>query len=313
MITLVPREDVTDFERKYVYCEAPGDDERPKRNLRRITLRDGGVSVNGRDPQGVDDVDLDTDDDTEDVDIDDLEDDEIDLETDDLDDDALADDGGNDDVELENPGELGGEEDTTPPDNETGADDAAGSGDIATEPTDDAGGGGDDNDPGDDAGDGGGDIEVEPEGDDAGEDEGEEETGGNDAGGDAETPVSPEDKDEIIRKKALFRRFNTLHDAIGKYIEKLNMMMAYSSDYSKGYREICDDFDTLKTYIYDYMLIKFPEASYPKSRLFYEWAMTAAGVILEKLGDTSIVEDKDSKNGKKHISKTGKKKSGKPN
>lgn len=176
----------------------------------------------------------------------------------------------------------------TEPDDEFADDDLG-------EDSDDLGDAGD----GDTTDDGGDGVVTEPD------DDAVDTDGGNDGTDDSSDEGEQTDNGEGLRKRALFSRLRDLHDAVVKYIEKLNMMMAYSSDLVVGYRECCDAFDELQTYIYDYMLIRFADASYPESMLFYQRVLTAINLILDKLEDIDFAEG-NSNSKEKQSTKQGK-------
>lgn len=238
-----------------------------RKNVRRITLSDSGsVAVNGTDKDATE-VDTDMEEIPE-TDTDDTNDTATAVETEP--DDEFADDDLGEDIE---------DDETGSPDLEQDSDDLGDAGDGDT--TD---GGGDVTEPDDDA------VDTD---------------GGNDDTNDSSDDGEQTDNGEGLRKRALFSRLRDLHDAVVKYIEKLNMMMAYSSDLVVGYRECCDAFDELQTYIYDYMLIRFADASYPESMLFYQRVLTAINLILDKLEDIDFAEG-NSNSKEKQSTKQGK-------
>lgn len=263
MIVKVLRDNLTNYESRFFYEAEVGE----RKNVRRITLSDsGGAAVNGTDKN---DTEIDTD--TEEIsetDIDAVDDASPEVETEPEDEfDTAAE--GDPNTDPDNGGTEG-------PDLEQDTDEELG--DENGDET--AGDGGED-----------GGVVTEPE-DDAVDTDSEDDTD-DDSGGDEQ-----EDNGEGLRKRALFSRLRELHEAVGKYIEKLNMMMAYSSDLVVGYREACDAFDELRTYIYDYMLIRFADASYPESMLFYQRVLTAINLILDKLTGIDITGGNSNPNAK---------------
>lgn len=128
---------------------------------------------------------------------------------------------------------------------------------------------------------GGDDVTLEPEDDgsdtDAGNDQNVDDADTDDEGSDNS------DATDAIRKRALFSRIDGLYEAMGKYTEKLNMLMSSAADDISMYRKACDDLDDLKVYTYDYMIVKFSKATYTESMLFYQRILTALNLILEQL------------------------------
>lgn len=265
MIIKVPRSDITDYERKYFF-EA---DTAERRNVRRIRVEDSSVSVNDNA-----------------VDSDDVVSDNTEVDDEDT-------------------------TDTTPEDTEVDAGGEDDDSDIAEEPSDDDFGDdddmGDDDNPGEDAGGDDSDVVLEPDDDDeepadGGGDEGDDDAS-DDSDGSNSDNSNDENDDERIRKKALFNKFKDLHEAIGAYIEKLNMVMAYSSELVTAYREACDKLDELNTYIYDYIVVRFVSATYTESMLTYQRALTAVSLILDGLEEVTNADiPANSKGDKKHNS-----------
>lgn len=289
MIVKVPKPGITDYELKY-FMEA---DTPARKNMRKITLADSGkAAVNGveqdDDDVGRDDDDLPEDDDTEDTpetdddsDVDDvnLDDDDLDIDDEDLGDDEDDDEGTADDT------------DGATDDEETGDD---------TDAEDSAGG--TDGDGGDEGGND--DVAVDNEGDGTGDDNADE--GDNpDDGGDDNKAKTPEQKQELIQKFNLFTKMKNLHETTGKYIEKINMLIAYNTDNTTAYQAVCDKLDEMRGYIYEYMLVKFDGAKYVESMLFYHRATTLIYLILEELDAIKIKGDE--KNGSKSSKRSTKK------
>lgn len=161
---------------------------------------------------------------------------------------------------------------------------------VKTEPEDDEptenDTGSTDTTPDDDSG-----VAMEPDDEDEGDSGGDDESDDNDGdnGGDDDKKAS-----DAIRKRALFSRIEAVYEAVDKYTDKLNKMTTNASDNVAIYREACDQFDAIRGYTYDYIIIRFPKASYEESMLFYQRILTAVQLTLEKLSKSlSAAENKD--------------------
>ena len=253
-IITVPRRDISNFERRYFF-EA---DNPERTNVRKISLADGKTTVNGKTTRtsGVK---------TEPEDDEPTENDTGSTDTTPDDDSGVA-----MEPDDEDEGDSGG--DNTEEDNP----------DIEDEGSDT------DTDSGDD---GDSDVAMEPDDEDEGDSGGDDESDDNDGdnGGDDDKKAS-----DAIRKRALFSRIEAVYEAVDKYTDKLNKMMTNASDNVAIYREACDQFDAIRGYTYDYIIIRFPKASYEESMLFYQRILTAVQLTLEKLSKSlSAAENKD--------------------
>lgn len=266
MIRKIPKPGFIERYRAQLFCEA---DTSNRKNIKRITLSDtGGAAINGS-SRAADDI-------------------ETDMEDDDLPE-MMPDDSGSTDVELE-PDDPGGGEDTPPA--------SDGGGDVELEPEEDDM---PDDAQGSDETEAGGGTDVVTEPDDESVSDGAD---GDEGSGESSGEENTEDFDENLKKRALFSKYSTLHDSIEAYIDKLNMMLAHGNDVVREYRDACDKFEKLRTYLYDYMLIRFSKASYTESFLFYQRALTTVMLILDELKESDdFAENK--KNDTKHIAKQG--------
>lgn len=275
-IVAIPRRNMTAFERKYFF-----EDETPERtNVRKISISDeGNTQVNGQDASS-DDVDIEDDND------DDLADDDEGEDTEDTDD---------DDVAIEPDDDVNDTDDA----DDSGGDDSGGDEDSGD--TDDDVGGEEESDGGGDEG--GDDVAIEPDDDDGDSGGGEDEGDDNDDSGD---DGSSSDDGELTRKRALFSRIEGLYEAMEKYADKLNMLMSNASENIPIYRKACDDLDDLRIYTYDYLIVKFTNASYPESMLFYQRILTALGLIFDDLGLSlsELSKNKDEKEEKEESKPT---------
>jgi hypothetical protein len=308
MLVKVPRDDIDNYRRKY-FLEA---DTTDRKNVRSISISDNGKPAINGDELEDDDIEIDDEDDelSED-DVAGLDDEDDDIATDDSDD-STPDDGGdntddgagddNTNTDTDDNGDDGDdialdEDDDTDNDNDdTGTDDDGG--------TNDNGGGDDSGDDNGDADDGDGDEIATDDSDDSVPDDNGD-NGGDSSGDDSgdDSGMSPEERSENIRKKSLFRSFNDLYDTLGKYIEKMNMLMAYGTDATPEYRKIADQLTEIQSYVYDYMLIKFTTNKYIQSMLFYQRAITATTMVVNDLDKITVANKNSENNQTKHNSK----------
>lgn len=289
MIICTEKDDgLTPFERKYLFTEARGE-KKDRKNVRQISIdmssKKGKTTINGTETD-TDDVDVD---DTDDIDLSELDDEANASDTsvdpdDDTDDDSTGDDM---DIDLEDP------EDSSMGDDGTDASD-----DISTEPDDgdDSGedSGSTDTDS-DTSGDDGGsdDVAIEPDDDsDSGSDDSGSSDASSDDSGDSEdsSEESPEDKEEAIHKQALFSKFQNLYESIGNYNAKLDEIVGKTDMTNHNYKEINDNLKQLRDFLYDYMIIKFKDASYTESMLFYQRSIAVVNISLDMLENVRKIE-----------------------
>lgn len=140
-------------------------------------------------------------------------------------------------------------------------------------------------DTGNDGGGDGGDVDLEDDGKDmdGGGDSDSGDTDGDD-GDDGGSEKNITDIADATRKRAIFSRIHDLHDAIGTYVDKLTSLMTTASDNVAIYRRACDDLDELMTYTYDFMIVRFKNATYTESMLLYQRVLTAVSLVLDELG-----------------------------
>lgn len=300
MIICTPIDDgKTAFERKYMFLEAKGTENR--KNMRRITvdMTNGkpDVKINGK-AHNVQDIDSQPEDDDDDVDLSELEDEAnaSDTSVGDIDQQPDDDDGDDDmgDMDIdEQPDDDAG--DATGDD---GGDDGGGGDTPDQQPDDDGTGDGDDTgDDTGDTGDGGGDdsqIAQQPDdGDSGGGDTSGDDNNDNDDGGDDNGNGG--DKEEIMHKQALFGKYQTLYESIGNYTAKLDDVVGQTNETNLKIKEVNDQLKKLQDFIYDYMIIKFKDASYIESMLFYQRAIAVINLSLDMLDDVKKEEIKRTK------------------
>lgn len=271
-------EHLTEYEKKYVFTEAPTEKERV--NVKRISLRAPDKRTydfrKGADDEPEEDTteepaeDVSTDDNTDVVedpgdDLTDPAEDEpevpdADLDTeetpteDTTDEDIVVDD---ETIETDDLDDTNGEDTGEEPNvDDTEGDD--GTEDIVTDDdpaiTDDEG-----DTPADD---------TNPDDQDTGdENAGEKDT----------------DEEEKIHKQNLFKKFITLRTSIENYDAKLSSMIGIDADTHEMITEISEKLRSLAEMMYDYMVLKFKKNSYLESMLFYQRTVAAVNLCLDSL------------------------------
>lgn len=307
------KESLTDFEKKYMFTEAPEEKERV--NVKHIRLkapdkrtydfRKGASDEEDEQPPAepddiaVDDVDVEepVGDTTDPVTTDDS--------TTDDEDDIVTDDESTTEVEGDN-----GNEETIDMNDDSTED--TGDGDIVTDDNSDteSDDGGDDsneddqtnidmnNDSGDDiVTDDSGDISTDDgSGDGAGDGDNSSDDS-SDNGGDEDS------KNEGIHKQNLYRKFVSLKTSIDNYDHKLSSIIGIDPETHKMIHEITDKFKSLSDMMYDYMILKFRSNTYLESMLFYQRAMAATNLCLDALSKVSEASEDDNKKKSKKSNK----------
>ena len=270
-------EHLTEYEKKYVFTEAPTEKERV--NVKRISLRAPDKRTydfrKGADDEPEEDAteepaeDVTTDDNTDVVedpgdDLTDPAEDEPEVPDEDLDteetptedttdEDIVVDD---ETIETDDLDGTNGEDTGDDPNvNDTEEDD--GTEDIVT-----------DDDPAitdDEA-----DAPDDPNTDD--QDTGDENDGEKDT-----------DEEEKIHKQNLFKKFITLRTSIENYDAKLSSMIGIDADTHEMITEISEKLRSLAEMMYDYMVLKFKKNSYLESMLFYQRTVAAVNLCLDSL------------------------------
>lgn len=270
-------EHLTEYEKKYVFTEAPTEKERV--NVKRISLRAPDKRTydfrKGADDEPEEDVteepaeDVTTDDNTDVVedpgddltnpaeDEPEVPDEDLDTEEtpteDTADEDIVVDD---ETIETDDLDDTNGEDTGDDPNvNDTEEDD--GTDDIVT-----------DDDPAitdDEA-----DAPDDPNNDD--QDTGDENAGEKDT-----------DEEEKIHKQNLFKKFITLRTSVENYDAKLSSMIGIDADTHEMITEISEKLRSLAEMMYDYMVLKFKKNSYLESMLFYQRTVAAVNLCLDSL------------------------------
>ena len=270
-------EHLTEYEKKYVFTEAPTEKERV--NVKRISLRAPDKRTydfrKGADDEPEEDAteepaeDVTTDDNTDVVedpgdDLTDPAEDEPEVPDEDLDtEETPTEDTADEDIAVDDEtGETDDLDDTNGEDtgddpnvNDTEEDD--GTEDIVT-----------DDDPAitdDEA-----DAPDDPNTDD--QDTGDENAGEKDT-----------DEEEKIHKQNLFKKFITLRTSVENYDAKLSSMIGIDADTHEMITEISEKLRSLAEMMYDYMVLKFKKNSYLESMLFYQRTVAAVNLCLDSL------------------------------
>lgn len=270
-------EHLTEYEKKYVFTEAPTEKERV--NVKRISLRAPDKRTydfrKGADDEPEEDAteepaeDVTTDDNTDVVedpgdDLTDPAEDEPEVPDEDLDteetptedtadEDIVVDD---ETVETDDLDDTNGEDTGDDPNvNDTEEDD--GTEDIVT-----------DDDP----------AITDDEADATDDPNADEQDTGDENAGEKDT-----DEEEKIHKQNLFKKFITLRTSIENYDAKLSSMIGIDADTHEMITEISEKLRSLAEMMYDYMVLKFKKNSYLESMLFYQRTVAAVNLCLDSL------------------------------
>lgn len=252
---------LTAFEKKYAaYFEADTDETEPqvKEGVVRTT---GGRTYQTKGIALDDSEDIDFDDDS-DIELDDSEDIDFDDESDDddtvLDDDELPDEDGSDEPPSDDSDNAADENAAV--DNTTEEDEES---DIALDNSDDT---------------------VDEDGGDETAEETTDDTGNT-------PPVG-----EQLHKQNLYHKFMNLHDSVEAYIDKLDNIVPGDKEISKKYKEINDRLKRQSDYLYDYMTIRFIDAPYEASMVFYQKSVVVTGLLIDLLD--SVIKESNATKGK---------------
>lgn len=145
-------------------------------------------------------------------------------------------------------------------DNETDADTDTGDNEPTTDDTDYTAG--------DDAGDDGTDTDTN---DDANQDDTTQQNAGLD------------DPDDKTHKFILFKKCISLESALSNYIQKLSGIMSDDLECNHIYKKITNNLKELDEMLHDYMTIKFENATYIQSMLFYQRLLASVGINFDML------------------------------
>ena len=283
------KESMTDFERKYMFTEAPDDQERV--NVKRIRLKaPDRRTYDFKKGAGGDDETTETPDNTEELDDtgtsgDTVEDPDVNTndptETDDATGDAESidmndDSGASDDI-------------VTDDDEEVSTDDQTG--DVP----DDGGSDAESIDMGDDSGTSG-DIVTDDDGDISTDDANNDQNAGTDDTDTTDGESDGDNKNEGIHKQNLYKKFVSLKTSVDNYEHKLSSIIGVDPETHEMMHRITDKMCSLSDMMYDYMILKFKNNTYLESMLFYQRALSATKLCLDALAKVAeITEESDNK------------------
>ena len=101
--------------------------------------------------------------------------------------------------------------------------------------------------------------------------------------GDENADEKDTDEEEKIHKQNLFKKFITLRTSIENYDAKLSSMIGIDADTHEMITEISEKLRSLAEMMYDYMVLKFKKNSYLESMLFYQRTVAAVNLCLDSL------------------------------
>ena len=273
------KESMTDFERKYMFTEAPDDQERV--NVKRIRLKaPDRRTYDFKKGAGGDDETTETPDNTEELDDTDTSGDTVE----------------DPDVNTDDPTET--DDATGDAESIDMNDDSGASDDIVTDdeaPTDDQ--------TGDTPDDGDGDGESIDMGDESGtsddivtDDTNNDQNAGTDDTDTTDGESDGDNKNEGIHKQNLYKKFVSLKTSVDNYEHKLSSIIGVDPETHEMMHRITDKMRSLSDMMYDYMILKFKNNTYLESMLFYQRALSATKLCLDALAKVAeITEESDNK------------------
>lgn len=101
--------------------------------------------------------------------------------------------------------------------------------------------------------------------------------------GDENAGEKDTDEEEKIHKQNLFKKFITLRTSVENYDAKLSSMIGIDADTHEMITEISEKLRSLAEMMYDYMVLKFKKNSYLESMLFYQRTVAAVNLCLDSL------------------------------
>ena len=150
-------------------------------------------------------------------------------------------------------------------------------GDVPTDDTDTAGGG-----EGELAADDNTDFSANIDADDAGDDGGGEDPGTDDTGdGTAQTGQTNNTENQL--KFSLYRNLKNLYITIQNYESQLDEMVASSYNFNMVIKSASNKMANLEDLMYDYMTLRFKDATYIESMEFYQKCLATLELIFELL------------------------------
>ncbi len=297
MIKIIDRKESekTDFEKNYMFTEAPSDTERV--NVKRIRLKAPGARTydfrkgadEEEDPETTDNETTDTEpaDDTTGSD------------------DIAVDD--NDNISADDNADDGDDDPDATGDDDIATDDDIDSGDPDGGSTEDTG----DSEtvsPDDNADDGDDDIVTDDNGDISEDDtSGTDDTGDDTTGDNGSEEETDGDSEDAMHKQNLYKKFVTLRTAIDNYDHKLSAIIGVDPATHKMIHDVTNKLRSMGDMMYDYMVLKFKKNTYLESMMFYQRTMAATNLCLDALTKIGNKTKKEvDKNREKTKSKTKK-------
>lgn len=281
------KESMTDFERKYMFTEAPDDQERV--NVKRIRLKaPDRRTYDFKKGAGGDDETTETPDNTEELDDagttgDTVEDPDVNT-----DDPTTTDDATGDTESIDMNDDSGASDDIV-------TDDEAPTDDQTGDAPDDGGSDAESIDMGDDSGTSG-DIVTDDDGDISTDDANNDQNAGTDDTDTTDEESDGDNKNEGIHKQNLYKKFVSLKTSVDNYEHKLSSIIGVDPETHEMMHRITDKMRSLSDMMYDYMILKFKNNTYLESMLFYQRALSATKLCLDALAKVAeITEESDNK------------------
>ena len=126
---------------------------------------------------------------------------------------------------------------------------------------------------------------LEPDdGDDTSDNSGDGDDGG-DSGDGEDSSQDSADKEEAIHKQSLFIKFNNLYESIDTYTVRLDQVIGKTDELNHQYRIISGNLKKLKEFLYDYMVIRFKDATYVECMLFYQRSVASINLCFDAIQD----------------------------
>ena len=282
------KESMTDFERKYMFTEAPDDQERV--NVKRIRLKaPDRRTYDFKKGAGGDDETTETPDNTEELDDTGTSGDTVEDPDVNTDDPTTTDDGTGDTESIDMNDDSGASDDiVTDDDEEVSTDDQ-------TDDTPDDGGDGESIDMNDDSG-ASDDIVTDDDGDISTDDANNDQNAGTDDTDTTDGESDGDNKNEGIHKQNLYKKFVSLKTSVDNYEHKLSSIIGVDPETHEMMHRITDKMRSLSDMMYDYMILKFKNNTYLESMLFYQRALSATKLCLDALAKVAeITEESDNK------------------
>lgn len=281
------KESMTNFERKYMFTEAPDDQERV--NVKRIRLKaPDRRTYDFKKGAGGDDETTETPDNTEELDDTGASGDTVEDPDVNTDDPTTTDDATGDAESIDMNDDSGASDDIV-------TDDEAPTDDQTGDAPDDGGNDAESIDMGDDSGTSG-DIVTDDDGDISTDDANNDQNTGTDDTDTTDGESDGDNKNEGIHKQNLYKKFISLKTSVDNYEHKLSSIIGVDPETHEMMHRITDKMRSLSDMMYDYMILKFKNNTYLESMLFYQRALSATKLCLDALAKVAeITEETDNK------------------